>query len=138
ARRRLETNGVINDGERPTEIDLKELGHVLSEELAKLPTKYRLPLVSLYFGGLSREEIAEQLGLKPGALGVRIHRARAMLGERLNRRGASPAGLTLACGTPPMLDHAFGNARCTRTGDAGHCRRRGRAWAPCRSPASGR
>lgn len=120
ARRSAENNGIINDGDdgRPSAMDLQEIGHVLSEELAKLPAKYRLPLVSLYFGGLSREEIADQLGLKPGALGVRIHRARAMLGDRLKRRGAYPEGTVLAIGMAPMLDNAFGGALTLRTAEA--------------------
>ncbi len=119
ARRSAENNGIVNDGDdRPSAMDLQEIGHVLSEELAKLPAKYRLPLVSLYFGGLSREEIAGQLGLKPGALGVRIHRARMMLGERLKRRGAYPEGTVLAIGMAPMLDQAFGGALTLRTAEA--------------------
>ena len=118
ARRRAESSGVVNDDERPSTLDIGEIGHVLSEELAKLPAKYRLPLVSLYFGGLSREEIAGQLGLKPGALGVRLHRARAMLGDRLKRRGAIADGMVLSAGMAPLLEHAFGNALAIRTVDA--------------------
>ncbi|HEV7302246.1 MAG TPA: sigma-70 family RNA polymerase sigma factor [Tepidisphaeraceae bacterium] len=118
ARRSAENNGIINDDDKPSAMDLSEIGHVLSEELAKLPAKYRLPLVSLYFGGLSREEIAEQLGLKPGALGVRLHRARTMLGERLKRRGAITDGAVLSAGMAPLLETAFGQALTQRTVDA--------------------
>lgn len=124
AKRRAENDGVVHDehngdGKSNGEaLDLEKVGSVLSEELAKLPTKYRLPLVSLYFGGLTREEIAEQLGLKPGALGVRLHRARAMLGERLKRRGAISEGVILSMGIMPILDNAFGHALTIRTSEA--------------------
>ena len=124
AKKRAENDGVthddhLGDGRNGlTSLDLQDVGAVLSEELAKLPAKYRLPLVSLYFGGLSREEIAEQLGLKPGALGVRLHRARHMLGERLKRRGAVSEGSILAMGILPVLDNAFGQALTVRTSEA--------------------
>jgi DNA-directed RNA polymerase specialized sigma24 family protein len=45
----------------------------MMEELNQLPAKYRMPLVMHYFGGLSREEMAEQLGWQPSRpLGVRV------------------------------------------------------------------
>jgi len=85
-------------------IDVEELKVVLNEELNQLPAKYRLPMILHYYGGLTREQIAAELGCKPSTLGVRIHRGRQMLAKRLTQRGASPvelgmslsAGLTLA------------------------------------------
>lgn len=69
-----------------------ELKGILNEELAKLPASYRMPLILHYFGGLSREEMADQLKLKPSTLGVRLHRAREQLRKRLSNRGiALPA-----------------------------------------------
>ncbi len=64
-----------------------ELKGILNEELAKLPASYRMPLILHYFGGLSREEMADQLKLKPSTLGVRLHRAREQLRKRLSNRG---------------------------------------------------
>jgi RNA polymerase sigma factor (sigma-70 family) len=61
----------------------EELKTIMMEELNQLPAKYRLPLVMHYFGGLSREEMSEQLGCNPSTLGVRVHRGKAMLGTRL-------------------------------------------------------
>jgi RNA polymerase sigma factor (sigma-70 family) len=40
----------------------EELKHIMMQELNQLPAKYRVPLVMHYFGGLSREQMAEQLG----------------------------------------------------------------------------
>ncbi len=67
--------------------DMDEIKAVLHDELQKLPSKYRLPLVLHYFGGLSRDEMAEELGCKASTLGVRIFRGRAMLAGRLHGRG---------------------------------------------------
>lgn len=64
-----------------------ELRQIVAEELHQLPGKYRLPLILHYFGGLSREEIARELKCKPATLGVRLHRARKLLGDRLSARG---------------------------------------------------
>jgi RNA polymerase sigma factor (sigma-70 family) len=64
-----------------------EIKGILNEELAKLPASYRMPLILHYFGGLSRDEMASQLKLKPSTLGVRLHRAREQLRRKLAARG---------------------------------------------------
>ena len=63
--------------------------HILAEELNQLSPKYRLPLILHYFGGLSREQMSEELGCKAATLGVRLHRAREMLAARLSQRGVA-------------------------------------------------
>lgn len=78
-----------------------ELKGILMEELNKLPPKYRMPLVMHYFGGLSREEMAEQLKCNPSTLGVRVHRGKALLGTRLAKRGIAISAISLAV----MLEH---------------------------------
>jgi RNA polymerase sigma factor (sigma-70 family) len=86
-------NGHADGGQEG--VDVEELKVVLNEELHQLPAKYRLPMILHYFGGLSREEMARELGCKPSTLGVRIHRGRQMLAQRLTERGASPGHLSL-------------------------------------------
>lgn len=76
-------------------LDLEDLKGVVSEELGKLPLKYRLPLILHYFGGMSRDEMARELGCKANTLGVRIHRGKQMLGVRLTRRGVTVASALL-------------------------------------------
>jgi RNA polymerase sigma factor (sigma-70 family) len=76
--------------------DLDALRPILTEEIGKLPARYRLPLVMHYFGGMNREELARELNCKPSTLGVRIHRGRAMLGNRLKERGVTLASGMLA------------------------------------------
>jgi RNA polymerase sigma factor (sigma-70 family) len=87
-------------GSGPSAANLDELKTILHEELEKLPTKYRLPLILHYFGGLSREEMAAELGCKPSTLGVRIFRGREMLAGRLSGRGVNltTAALAVALG----------------------------------------
>ncbi len=63
--------------------DQEELRQLISTELETLPAKYRLPLILHYFGGMSREEMSKELGIKPNTLGVRVFRGRELLGKRL-------------------------------------------------------
>jgi RNA polymerase sigma factor (sigma-70 family) len=69
--------------------DLEEVKTILHEELHKLPSKYRMPLILHYFGGMTRDEMAVELGCKASTLGVRIFRGREMLAGRLNGRGVN-------------------------------------------------
>ena len=57
------------------------------EAIDALPERYRLPLVLHYFGGMTLDAIARELRIKRPAVGVRLHRGRKMLGERLHGRG---------------------------------------------------
>lgn len=62
----------------------------LRAAIARLPDKYREPLVLQVLGGLSCEEIAEQLDLKPQAVMTQLFRAREKLKAML--AGASAEG----------------------------------------------
>ncbi len=64
-----------------------DLRRVLSEELDRLPPRYRMPLILHYYGGMTREQMARELNCKPATLGVRIFRGREMLSSRLAGRG---------------------------------------------------
>ena len=59
---------------------------VLRRALEELPEDYREPLVLQVIGGYSTEEIAEQLGIKAGAVMTRLFRARKKLREMLGER----------------------------------------------------
>jgi RNA polymerase sigma-70 factor (ECF subfamily) len=59
---------------------------VLRRALEELPEEYREPLVLQVIGGYSTEEIAEQLGIKAGAVMTRLFRARKKLREMLGER----------------------------------------------------
>lgn len=71
-----------------------ELLAVLDEELNQLPDRYRAVLVLCDLEGATRKEAARLLNCPEGTVGGRLARARAMLAERLTRRGfVSAAGL---------------------------------------------
>jgi Sigma-70, region 4 len=60
---------------------------ILSEEIARLPEKYRAPIVLCYLGAMSYEEAAALLGATNDRVRGRLARARKWLRKRLSRRG---------------------------------------------------
>ena len=70
-----------------------DLVPVLDEEVARLPQKFRLPIVLCDLEGITRREAATRLGWPEGTVAGRLALARAMLTRRLARRGVMlPAG----------------------------------------------
>lgn len=82
-----------------------EIHKIIREELDQLPAKYRMPLVLHYFGGLSHEDLAKELRCTVSALGVRLHRGRKMLGERLRKRHISLEGPALGIAIAAAVQH---------------------------------
>ena len=81
----------------PPEHPETDLRAVLDDELAKLPPTYREVVLLCDVDGVPRREAAKRLGVPDGTLSNRLSRARAMLGQRLLRRGvALGAGLSLS------------------------------------------
>jgi RNA polymerase sigma factor (sigma-70 family) len=78
---------------------------VIDEELERLPSKYRVPVVLCDVEGLTREEAARRLGWVVGTLSWRLSAARKLLADRLTRRGVglSAVALASAAGAPPAL-----------------------------------
>jgi RNA polymerase sigma factor (sigma-70 family) len=90
----------------------RDLLGALDDALARLPDRYRAPLVLCELEGLSYQEAARQLGCPPGTLSGRLTRARRLLARRLaGHGGAAAVGLptTLlarhagAASVPPQL-----------------------------------
>lgn len=63
----------------------------LHQEVARLPSKYRDPVVLCYFEGHTHDEAATLLGWPVGTVRGRLSRARDRLRDRLIRRGLAPA-----------------------------------------------
>ena len=57
------------------------------QTLLRLPAKYRLPLQLYYVEGLTAEECASVLKIRPVTFRVRISRAKTMLKEKLKGEG---------------------------------------------------
>src|SRR6185437_5499733 len=114
ARRRAREVQTVNAPEPlalPVEVD-DELGAVIHEELAKLPAKFREPIVLCDLRGITRTEAAHALGIAVGTLHSRLSAGREKLARQLNRRGIAmaaamvPAALTdgaVAAGLPDSL-----------------------------------
>jgi hypothetical protein len=67
----------------------------LDEELSRLPDRYRAVIVLCDLEGLSRKEVARQLGCPEGTVASRLARAREMLARRLTQRGVVVSGLAV-------------------------------------------
>ena len=111
-RRRLERRGA--NMPPPTDPDPPEYplvrseeAEVLHREIARLPERYRVPVVLCDLEGLTQQEAATRLRCPLGTLAIRLKRARERLRDRLGRRGLDPAaalmGLTLAPNSIPIL-----------------------------------
>jgi RNA polymerase sigma factor (sigma-70 family) len=68
---------------------------LLDRELARLPEKYRLPVVLCELEGRSRPEVARQLGVPVGTLSSRLAAAHERLARQLARYGPQLAGAAL-------------------------------------------
>jgi RNA polymerase sigma-70 factor (ECF subfamily) len=64
----------------------KEMSECVQGFIQKLPENYRVVLVLSEFEGLKDSEIAETLGISPGAVKIRLHRAKERLKEEILAR----------------------------------------------------
>ncbi len=81
------------------DVTWRELREVLDAELARLPERYRAPLLLCYLEGQTQDEAARQLGWKKRTVKARLDHGRDLLRRRLARRGL-PLGAAL---TGPLL-----------------------------------
>jgi RNA polymerase sigma factor (sigma-70 family) len=79
-------------------VDRAEAWPELHEEVARLPKRYREPIVLCYLEGLSTEEAALRIGCPVGTVFSRMSRARERLRGRLVRRGLALPAAVLAAG----------------------------------------
>jgi RNA polymerase sigma factor (sigma-70 family) len=67
-----------------------EVRRLLDEEVHRLPSRLRLPILLCYFEDLTRDEAAERLGWSLSTVKRRLDQARDCLRARLLRRGVGP------------------------------------------------
>jgi len=78
-----------------------EARHLIGQEVARLPRKYREAVALCHLDRLTHDEAAEALGLPVGTVRSRLSRARDLLRSRLVRRGLAPAALASWPGAAP-------------------------------------
>jgi RNA polymerase sigma-70 factor (ECF subfamily) len=88
-----------------TQVDLRAL---LERSIDKLPDPFRVVFVARLVEGLSVEETADLLGLRPETVKTRVHRARARL----------RASIEQEVGGAARTAFAFDGERCRRTTEA--------------------
>jgi RNA polymerase sigma factor (sigma-70 family) len=103
------------------DLTVREAEATLYEELARLPEKYRAPLVLCCLEGLTRDEAAARLGWTGNQVKHGLEHGREQLRARLDRRGVA-LGLTLLTSLlatpagavpPPVIDAAVRHATGT-------------------------
>ena len=86
----------------PTQdMTLRDLRRVLSEELQRLPERYRVPLVLCYLEGRTHTDAAAQLGCGKDTFRGRLDRGREHLRRRLGRRGIALSAVLCAAAVAP-------------------------------------
>ena len=77
-----------SDGDDPDEI-----APMLLDELRRLPSRYREPVILCYLEGLTHVEAAQRLGWPVGTVKSRLARGKVTLKRRLTRRGLAPGAI---------------------------------------------
>jgi RNA polymerase sigma-70 factor, ECF subfamily len=86
----------------------REIQHVVEHAIDDLPDAFRIVFITRVIEGMNVEETAEILGLKPETVKTRLHRARAMLRENIEKK----------IGPVVMEAFPFAGKRCERLTDA--------------------
>jgi RNA polymerase sigma factor (sigma-70 family) len=85
-------------------VEWRDVRRILDEEIGRLPDRHRSPLVLCHLQGLTRDEAADKLGWSLRTLHRRLDEARAILRDRLGRRGLGPALLAAAVLSPLAVE----------------------------------
>ncbi len=98
--------------------ELAESWSELHEEIARLPERYREPVILCYLEGLSTQTAASRLGCPHGTILSRLSCARERLRAGLIRRGLAPTGLLTAGIAPGEVPAAIPPKLLIRTARA--------------------
>ncbi len=98
-RRMRERTDIDNDVMTPADDgDRREIWSEIDAEVARLPAKFRTPIVLCYFEGLTHDQAAERMSCPVGTVRSRMTKGRELLRSRLTRRGLAPTPTLLAVG----------------------------------------
>ena len=86
----------------------REIQQVVEHAIDELPEAFRIVFITRVIEGMNVEETAELLGLKPETVKTRLHRARTMLRDNVERK----------IGPVVMEAFPFAGKRCERLTDA--------------------
>ena len=86
----------------------REIQHVVEHAIDELPEAFRIVFITRVIEGMNVEETAEILGLKPETVKTRLHRARNMLRDNVERK----------IGPVVMEAFPFAGKRCERLTEA--------------------
>jgi RNA polymerase sigma-70 factor, ECF subfamily len=86
----------------------RQIQHVVEHAIDELPEAFRIVFITRVIEGMNVEETAEILGLKPETVKTRLHRARAMLRDNVEKK----------IGPVVMEAFPFAGKRCERLTDA--------------------
>ena len=86
----------------------REIQHVVEHAIDDLPEAFRIVFITRVIEGMNVEETAEILGLKPETVKTRLHRARTMLRDNIEKK----------IGPVVMEAFPFAGKRCERLTDA--------------------
>lgn len=86
----------------------REIQRVVEHAVDELPDAYRMVFIARVMEGMSMEETAELLGIKPETVKTRLHRARTLLREQVEKK----------IGPVVMDAFPFAGRRCERLTEA--------------------
>ena len=86
----------------------REIQHVVEHAIDELPEAFRIVFITRVIEGMNVEETAEILGLKPETVKTRLHRARTMLRDNVEKK----------IGPVVMEAFPFAGKRCERLTEA--------------------
>jgi RNA polymerase sigma-70 factor (ECF subfamily) len=69
-----------------SDISRADLRRMLDEYIAKIPVKYREPLILYYFEEMSYREIADVMRLPVSTVGVRLQRGKSLLKKNISQK----------------------------------------------------
>ncbi len=95
-----------------------DLGHVLHEEIDRLPERFRVSVVLCDLEGRTHEQAARHLGWPVGTVKSRLTRARDRLRDRLTRRGVSPSAGVITLARPGVMENLLPGALVQATASA--------------------